>query len=166
MSSLYEILGCMSSIDWFDEETGEVDLEKKKEFDELKVSFDTKAENIIKFIKNLEADAEKIKNEEQNLAERRKRKENKAKALKQYLGEMMTLAGREKLDYVSGEASFRKSKSVEVDDEFINWAKNNQDELLIYKEPTVNKTAIKEAIKGGKEFEFARIVENNNLNIK
>ena len=79
---------------------------------------------------------------------------------------MMTLAGREKLDYVSGEASFRKSKSVEVDDEFINWAKNNQDELLIYKEPTANKTAIKEAIKGGKEFEFARIVENNNLNIK
>ena len=58
-----------------DFETGEVLDEDKLE--ELQMSKNEKIENILLYIKNLNADAEIIKAEEKALAERRKAKENK-----------------------------------------------------------------------------------------
>lgn len=164
--NLYEISKSILACDWFDEDTGEVDFEKKAQFDALQLSFDEKAENIIKYIKNLSSDAERIKEEERRLKERRERKENKAESLRKYLENMMKLSGVEKLDFTSGEARFRKSKPVEVEEEFIKWAKTNANQLLIYKEPTPNKTAIKEAILSGENVQYANITEKITLGIK
>ena len=131
--NLYEITQAMLKCDWIDEETGEIDEEKKSLFDALDMSFDEKAENLIKYIKNLLSEAKSLKDEENNFKERREKKERKAEALKNYLENMMLLAQKDKLDFVSGEAKFTKSKSVEVDEDFIDWAMHNAKELLSFK---------------------------------
>ena len=63
--------------------------------------------------------------------------------------------------------TFRKSRSVEIDEDFILWAKqNNRDDLLRYKDPEVDKTKLKELLQNDEQFKYARIVENTNINIK
>ena len=65
--------------------------------------------------------------------------------------------------------SFRKSESVEIEDEerVITYAqKNGRDDLLSYKAPTVNKSAIKAVIKTGKEIPGAVLVEKQNIQIR
>lgn len=163
--SLYTISEELNNFNFeIDEETGEVlNIDK---LNDLQMAFDEKADNIIRFIKNLSSDCEALKNEEKALAERRKVKENKIKSLKGYLSNIMDFNGKDKLEYLSGVASFRKSKSVEIDDEFISWAMlNNYSEFIKYDNPTVNKTAVKEYLKTN-ECEFARIIENKNLGVK
>lgn len=146
-----------------DEETGEI--LNINDLDNLKMAFNEKAENIIKYIKNLDSEAVALKKEEEMFAERRKAKEKKINSLKTYLSNIMIFNGTEKLEFTSGVASFRKSKAVSIDNEFIEWAKNNNTDLLKYKEPEVNKTAVKEYLKDN-ECEFARIIENKNLGVK
>lgn len=146
-----------------DEETGEI--LNINDLDNLKMAFNEKAENIIKYIKNLNSDIDALKKEEEMFAERRKSKEKKINSLKNYLSNIMIFNGAEKLEFTSGVASFRKSKSVSIDNEFIEWAKINNTDLLKYKEPEVNKTAVKEYLKNN-ECEFARIIENKNLGVK
>ena len=122
-----------------------------------------KIENTALFVKNLEAESKAIREEEKSLAERRKSTENKAERLREYLG--LALCG-EKFSTPRVALTWRKSQTVSVDDGFMEWALKNGDEYLKYKEPEVSKSTIKEAIKEGKEFEFARIIENSNLQIK
>lgn len=163
--SLYTISEELNNFNFeIDEETGEVlNIDK---LNDLQMAFDEKAENIIRFIKNLNSECEALRNEEKALAERRKVKENKIKSLKGYLSSIMDFNGKDKLEYLSGVASFRTSKSVEIDDEFIAWAiLNNCNDLIKYDNPSVNKTAVKEYLKNN-ECEFARIIENKNLGVK
>lgn len=147
-----------------DEDTGEI--LNTDALDELSEQFEEKAENIALFIKNTNAEAEAMKREEKKLSERRKSLENKANRLKSYLSDTMLAAGKTKISTPKTELSFRKSKVVEIDSEFVDWAEKNADFLLDYKEPTPSKTAIKDAISNGSVFEFARLVENQNLVIK
>ena len=165
MENLYQLSEQLKNFEFdINEETGEVLNIDALNY--LQLTYNEKAENIIKFIKNLNAEVIAIKSEEQALAERRKHKENKVKWLKDYLSGIMQQNGNDKLEFTSGVASFRKSKSVEVSPEFVEWAKINDKDLLTYKEPTANKTAIKEQLQAGKELPFATIVENKNLGIK
>jgi hypothetical protein len=60
-------------------------------------AIEVKANNIIIFLKSLDADAKAIKEEEQRLSARRKAIENKHLSIKQYLQTQMELAGIEKL---------------------------------------------------------------------
>ncbi len=62
----------------------------------LQDAIEDKAENIAKLVKNLEADAKIIKEEEQRLAERRRAIEAKIERLKSYLQEQLETAGIEK----------------------------------------------------------------------
>lgn len=158
--SIYEMLNNLE----LDEETGEVLNTEKLE--QLEAEFEDKAENIGLFIKNCLSQAEAIKVEEKALSERRKAKENKAETLKKYLSKCMENLGKTKIETSKVEISIRKSSVVAIDDNFIEWAKANADGLLTYKEPTANKTAIKQAIKDGIDIKHAIITENKNLNIK
>jgi len=163
MSNLYEISTALENGIWVDEETGEINEEL---LNNLNMAFDDKAENIACYIKDLVADAAKIKAEETALAERRKRKENKAESLKKYITSIMQLANRPKLEYTRATIRISTNKAIEVDDSFVEWAKSNADDLLTYKEPTPNKTAIKAVLDSGKEVQGAKIVEHTNINIK
>ena len=87
----------------------------------------------------------------------------KAERLKEFLSYYLN---GEKKEFTECTIKFGKSKSVEVDSDFINWAKDNAKEYLRYKEPEVDKTKIKEAITGGKTVEHATIVEKTNISIK
>ena len=127
-----------------------------------------KADNIACLIKNITAEAEAIKAEEKNLSDRRKSKERQIDRLKSYLAYKLINSGCGKLETARNKITFRKSESVKIEDEtaFIEWAKANNADLLSFKEPTINKTAIKDALKVGEEITGVEIEEKQNIQIK
>lgn len=127
-----------------------------------------KADNIACIIKNMNAEAEAIKAEETRLAERRKAKEKQVDRLKEYLSDTLLKSGYTKLETARNKITFRKSESVAIanEAEFIKWAVEGNDQYLTFKEPTINKTAIKDALKNGVEVIGAQIESKQNLQIK
>jgi hypothetical protein len=157
--SIYEIDDAITSL--VDMETGEIEDEKR--FDELQMERSKKIENTGCYYKNLVAEAKAMKEEEANLAQRRKAVENKAERIKNLL--VYALRG-EKFDSPKVRCSYRKAKSVQVDDGFVAWAEEHADDLLTFKEPTPNRTAIKAALEDGREIKHAEIVSNERLQVK
>ena len=154
MANLYEINQAI--MDCVDEETGEiVDIEK---LNDLHMQFDDKVENIACFIKNLLSDAKAIKEEENNLASRRKSYENKAKSLKKYLSD--TLNGQ-KFKTAKVSISYRKSESVDIEN-----MKDVPEEYIKIAEPTVDKASAKQAIKSGIKIPGLRLAESKNIQIR
>ena len=168
--TLYELkeqyLNAMNNVS-VDEETGEIiGLE---ELETLEAEFEEKAESVALYIKNLIAEAQMIKAEEDNLKARRTRLTNKADRLEKYLSDMMVAAERDKMSTSKVEIKFTKSKRVEIsnESEFIEWATANfRTELLSFSIPKPNKTEIKKAIQSGNEVFGAAIVETKSINIK
>lgn len=168
--TLYELkeqyLNAMNNVS-IDEETGEmIGLE---ELEALEAAFEDKAESVALYIKNLIAEAQMIKAEEDNLKARRTRLTNKADRLEKYLSDMMVAAERDKMSTSKVEIKFTKSKRVEIsnESEFIEWATANfRTELLSFSIPKPNKTEIKKAIQSGNEVFGAAIVETKSINIK
>lgn len=162
MASLYEIE--QSILDCIDTETGEIiDAEK---LNKLMIEKEVKIENVTLWVKNLLSDADAFKAEKDAFAEREKAARNKAENLKQWLS--MALDGQ-KFSTSKVQISFRNSESVEIEDEkkFVDWAWDNErDDLLTYKDPTPNKTAIKQLLKSGKTLNGVSIVKNQNIQIK
>ena len=156
---LYEIDNAI--LECIDMETGEIiDTEQ---LDKLQMERDTKLENVACWIKDLKAEAEALKNEKQALAERQRVAENKAESLKKWLA--YALQG-EKFKTPKCAISFRKSEAVEVTDEGLENLMKEHDELLTYKAPEPNKTAIKQALKDGLSVEGIQLVQNVSTIIK
>ena len=156
---LYEIdeaiLNCI------DTETGEIiDADQ---LDKLQMERDTKLENVACWIKDLKAEAEAIKTEKQILANRQKVAENKAESLKKWLA--YALDGK-KFSTAKCAVSFRNTESVEVTEEGLEALMKEHDELLTYKAPEPNKTAIKQAIKDGLNVAGVQLVQNISTIIK
>ena len=162
--TLYEIDKSIEAlVNAVDPDTGEITVDNEA-LDALLMERDAKVENIACCIKNLTADAKALKEEETVLYDRRKTTEKKVERLKDYL--TYALQG-EKFQTAKCAVSFRKSSAVEVDDCFVEWAQTSgNEELLRYKEPEVNKTAVKERLTGGEAFDFARLVQNTYITIK
>lgn len=156
----------------FDVETGEVfetEDELAQKIDEVAIELDTKIENIGCYIKNLESDIEAFKREEDNLKKRRKSTENKIEGLKTYLNNYLTAVypnedDRRKWKFKTPKVvlGYRKSTTVEVPD----LEKLDKNFIKIKTETSADKTAIKEAIKNGKEVKGAFLKDNINLSIK
>ena len=162
MAALYEI--DQQILDCIDLETGEIlDAEK---LNELQMERDEKIEKVALWYKNLVSDAAAYKAEKEAFIEREKAAKNKAESLKKWLA--YALNGQ-KMSTQKVAISFRKSESVEIEDEekVITYAqKNGRDDLLRYTAPAVNKPAIKAVIKTGKEIPGAALVEKQNISIK
>ena len=162
MASLYEIE--QSILDCIDTETGEIiDAEK---LNELMIEKEVKIENVALWIKNLLSDADAFKAEKDAFAEREKAARNKADNLKQWLSAVLD---GQKFNTSKVQINFRSSESVEIEDEkkFVDWAWDNErDDLLTYKDPTPNKTAIKQLLKSGKTLDGVSIVKNQNIQIR
>ena len=158
--SIYDIDAAIVSL--IDTETGEVSDEEA--FDALQTERDKKVENIGLWFKDLQAEAKAIKEEEANLAARRKSVENKAERLKHLLE--YALNG-DKFSTPRLKVSYRKSSTVELSDDFTKWAEEHADDLLTYSEPKPNKTLIKSAIKDGRVPDgMATIETHENIAIK
>ena len=156
---LYEIDNAI--LDCIDLETGEViDTER---LDALNMERDAKIENVACWIKDLRAENEAIKSEKQKLDSRRKVNDNKIESLMGWLN--YALNGTK---FKTGKCaiSFRASESVEVTEEGLEALMKEHDELLTYKAPEPNKTAIKQALKDGLTVEGVELVRNTNVIIK
>lgn len=156
---LYEIDNAI--LDCIDLETGEViDTER---LDALNIERDTKIENVACWIKDLRAENEAIKSEKQKLDSRRKVNDNIIESLMGWLN--YALNGTK---FKTGKCaiSFRASESVEVSEEGFNNLINGHTDLLTYKAPEPNKTAIKQALKDGLTVEGVELVRNTNVIIK
>lgn len=152
--NLYEIDAAI--LDCVDVETGEIfDVDR---FEELALTRDAKVENICLWIKNLKAEAEALKAEKDAFAQRQKSAENKMESLKRYISNYLEGAAFESAKV---KVSFRKSESLEIAEGAVI-----PDEFLKFKEPDVDKVALKKAVKSGMSFEGVQIIENQNIQIK
>ena len=155
MSSLYQINEQLLNLT--DSETGEI--EDWSAFEALQMARDEKIENIALYHKNLLAEAAALKAEEKSFSERRKRAENKADSLKNYLA---TSLNGNKFNTTKVAISYRKSTSVEVDETKLpaNWLRE------IPATHVVDKVEITKALKAGETIEGATLKESNNIQIK
>lgn len=136
---------------------------------ELKGDFDTKAESVSLYIKELEAGAKALGESIKNLQSRKKAMENKVEHLKAYLINSMDTVNETKIETDKVRISLRNNApSVLVYDEkaFINQYKGNRDDLLKYSEPTINKTAVKDALKSGEDIAGATLESKRTVTIK
>lgn len=161
--SIIELLENGFNLACVDPETGEIDEKKAAEYlEQLQIERAEKVENIALYIKNLDADAEKIKDEEKSLKARREAKEKKAERLREYLKSSMLAFNEPKFETARVALSFRTSKAVVIDD-IEKLDKKYITEKVSY---TPDKTAIKKAITDGVPVTGARLEENKNLQIR
>ena len=157
MSTLYELVKEIEDFEFIiDDETGEI--LNADELDNLQMERQTKIEQLCLWRKNLLSDADAYKNEKESFAKKEKAARNKAESLKEYIE--YTLGGEKfKTDRVT--VSYRRSEVVECSNIF-----DVDDDYLTYKDPVLNKTKIKEAIKSGINVKGAHLVERNNIQIR
>ena len=165
MRSLYEIVEELKEADFIDED-GVVDTEM---LDSLTLEFDEKIENMALYIKNLESEKEALGAEEKSFYERKKAKEKRANALREYLTNALTVLEKKKFESIRVSLALRESKSVEFSDEakFVKWAiKHKQEDFIQKQAPKVAKMIIKEALKQGEELPYVYMKTKQNLQIK
>ena len=110
--AIYELLENGFAVD---EETGEV-IDGAEELDKLQFERSQKLESVALYIKSIEAFIADIKAEEEALANRRKKKEDKVERLKKYLTNSIIGSGEESFESAKVSVSFRKSEGVEFTD--------------------------------------------------
>ena len=173
---LYELTNDFTQLfDRFDEISSMDNAEEFKQawFDTLsgiEEEFEVKAENIGAYVKALTAAAKDLKAEEDTLSKRRRAKEKQAEWLKKYLLESMQSIGRKKIDRPMAVLSVKNCpESVKFQDEkaFVDACMNSgHDEYLRYKEPEINRSAVKEALQAGQKIEGASLIRTQTISIK
>ena len=131
----------------------------------LSGELEVKATNVAMFVRNLEASADAIKAAEGEMAKRRKSIEARADAVKAYLKENMERTGISKIESPYLALNIRKNPAAVV----IDAESQIPDEF--WREPpppakTLDKKAISEAIKAGKEVPGAHLQAGTRLEIK
>lgn len=153
---LYEIKAELESC--WDSDTGEIlDIEK---LEQMEMAYYEKAENIAKYIKNLNADIEALKKEKQEFAKRQSVKEHKVDSLKKYLSGVLN---GEKFETTDVKISYRKSEALEIDN--LEDLYKTASDYIDYK-PEIKKSELKKAIKDGVEISGAHIETKNNIQIR
>ena len=130
---------------------------------EIKMQTTEKIENIIKYIKNLESETAAIETEVKRLQQRKKATENKINRLKEYLKDFTSTTENKKYNTGLFTLSLRKNTpSVNVVD--LKAIPNT----FIKKEvvETVDKAAIKKAIKDGQEVAGIELIQSESILIK
>ena len=159
--NLYQINEQIESILSQVDENGELPETVADSLEQLAVDEQTKIENTALYYKNLLSDAKAIREEEVALAERRRKKENKAEKLKEYLSGYLTAKGYKKYETTRVLLSFRKSVRTEVDEKVL------PDSEMYWVTTRKPDTAwIKALLKDGKEVPGAKLVEHQNIQIK
>jgi len=148
------------------EETGCVSDEMALELSSLNEAREKKIEGLALYFKEAQAEADAIKEEAKKLAERARTAQNKADYLKGYLSRILFNPEAEKQDKFETSrvrVSFRKSESVDVDDD---WQKIDENFVIVKTDHQIDKAGIKEALKAGIEVKGASLKTNYNIQIK
>ena len=156
--NLYEL-----SIAFQEVQNMDLDPEVMKDtLDSIGGTFENKAENMAKLIRNLESDRLAYKEEEDRLKTKRQAVENKLEWLKTYLKDCMKLTGKTK--FKSGVFKFSIQKNpVSVN---ITNKKIIPEDYLIPQPPKVNNTTLKKALKDGIEVPGAKLKQTEGLRIR
>ena len=144
-----------------DEETGEIMFDHS-DLERLEGDYKEKVENIACYDKSLIAMANAIGDEIKALQARKKTLERKSERLEQYLAESLNAREIAKIETARARVSFRKSNSVEIIDEEKIDGKYKKEVV----ETKVDKKLLMQDLKQGAEIEGARLVTNQNIQIK
>lgn len=129
--------------------------------DALTDGFHDKAENIVKIIKSLAADAEMAGKEAKRLLKRKQALENNVQKLKTYLQTEMERMEIRKINSTLFTIQIQKNPaSVEIVDEAL------LKPFFLLQEPKIDKKRIAEILKSGEEVEGARLVESESIRIR
>jgi hypothetical protein len=158
--NLYQINQTMMDLLSQTTDDGELPESVFDQLAELQIAEEDKLESIGCLLKNWRSDADQLKTEEDNLAERRKSIENRADRLKAYAYRYMLETGKTKFDSPRVALSFRKSKAVDITNESMIPAK------YIQTKTQIAKAEISKAIKAGVIVPGAVLVERENLQVK
>jgi sulfur carrier protein ThiS len=144
------------------EDMAEDDKSLVEYLDSVELQLKDKVNNVIKFQMSCEATAEAIDTEIKRLTDLKYSYLKKADNIKNYISFSLLKNGIEKLETDISKLSFRKSQSLVITDE-----KLIPEEFIKIKEvKSIDKIAIKEAIKGGRTIDGAIIEEKQNLQIR
>ena len=160
---LYKIVKSIQKVfetptgDVIDGETGEVF--NKKYLDDLRIAKNRKIENIACWIKNLQAEIEAYKKEEESFRLRRKQAENRIENLKWYLTEWIP---GEKIETPRAKISWRKSEVVNILDENLIPSGYKSQKIT----EIIDKKEIKRAMRSGVVVAGADIQVKENIQIK
>ncbi|WP_314403964.1 siphovirus Gp157 family protein [uncultured Granulicatella sp.] len=143
----------------------DMDLEPetlKDTLDSIEEAIEVKAENIAKWIRNLEADKKAFEEEEKRFKDKKQAADNRIKSLKLYLEDNMRLTGKTK--FKAGFFSFaiqNNPPSVEVFDEALI-----PKQFLIAQPVKIDRAGIKELLKAGEEVPGAELKHSSSLRIR
>ena len=169
MASIYNISNDLKKIyedldngNGIDLETGEIKPEIMQQLSISRNELETKAVDYGYVIKAFDDEIDIIDREIERLEERKAYVKKNKERMKTIVGSAMEEFGINKIKSETLQLSFRKSESVEVFDESLVDDKFKK----VKTEISLDKTAIKNAIKNGEDVQGAKIVEKNNLQIK
>lgn len=145
-----------------DEETGEADLSLVTALAERQEEWDKKAVSVACVFRALGEDSDRIGREIERLTAMKKRLDRERERVKEGLDAACRALGVESVKGMYANISYRASEQTVIDDEL----SLPEEYLTVKKTYTPNKTAIKEAIKAGKEVPGAHIERKKNIQIK
>ena len=160
--SLYHIDQALEAL--IDPETGE--LLDYDAFEQLQMDREHKIENMVCWSKSLDAEAKAIRDEEKELAERRRTMERKRDRLRDYVDR--ALDGHP-FQTAKCSVTYRKSTAVEITDmdAVVQWCMDNgYDGKITYAQPTVSKTDIEPLLKSGMSVTGAELCARSNMGVK
>ena len=129
---------------------------------EIEDNIKDKADNVVRFIRNLESEANAIKEEEKRLAEMRKKREKQVENLKQYLFDFTKVADGQKIKGSIFTVSIKKNPaSVVIDDLEAIPEEYKRVKTVV----EANKTLLKKVLKDG-EVAGVHLEQKESLNIK
>ena len=140
----------------------ELDEKDYELFDKLQLKLEDKWENIIKYSKELEAEANKFDNEIKRLLDRKKRLSNKADWLIKYLDNQLKSQEIEKVSFWSFDLSYRPSYRVIEND---NIEKISSEYIKEKITKSVDKVKAKKDLRDWKEIEGLHLETIQNLQI-
>lgn len=131
----------------------------------IKGELEDKAVGYAKVMKNMEAEAAGLKAEIDRLTSRKRAIDNNVARMKTALQQSMILTGQ--TDIKTDLFSFKIQKNpaaVVMDEQYIE---NIPEKFLTYHEPTVNRAAIKDALKAGENLDgIAHLEQSESLRIR
>lgn len=145
-----------------DEETGEVDISLVNALAERQEAWEDKAVAVACVYRSLDEDAARVGREIERLTAMKKRLERERDRVKEGLSTAFTALGVEKVKGMYADISFRASEQTVID----NADAVPEEYMTVKTTYTPNKTAIKEAIKAGKEVPGAHLEQKKNIQIK
>lgn len=158
--NLYQINSQIQQVVEAADDNGEINAEL---FDQLQIVKEEKQLNVIKYIKHLENEEELFDKEIERIKKLKQIAGNRKEWLKKYLENSMRIDGRTEIDYPLFKAKIRKNPPrLTIADEKLIPEEFKKQEIII----KIDKDAIKDALKSGKEIAGCALEQNERLEIK